>query len=93
MYASPSATQWQLLWKDIRRTHRNGPWCTIGNFNAVLNSEERSPLGQFSTLFADWVDDGMIDLGFNGPRFTWSHGNSATQHKSARLDRSLCNEQ
>lgn len=58
------------------------------------HSEERSPMGQTSNLFVDWVtDDGMIELGFNGPRYTWSHGNIATQRRNAHLDRSLCNEQ
>lgn len=32
----------------------------------------------------------LIDLGFIGPRFTWSHGTSITNWRSARLDRSLC---
>lgn len=35
----------------------------------------------------------MIDVGFFGPRFTWHHGTTAENRQSARLDRSLCNEE
>lgn len=31
----------------------------------------------------------LIDLGFIGPRFTWSHGKNTQQRSSAILDRAL----
>jgi len=36
-------------------------------------------------------NNGLIDLGFSGPIYTWGRGTSWATRKSARLDRSLCN--
>ena len=44
------------------------------------------------TLFANWIENnGLIDLGFLGPRFTWVRGNTCDTCKSAKLDGALCN--
>lgn len=41
------------------------PWCVMGDFNAVLSSDERSLKGKASACFRDWVNNrGMI--GFQG---------------------------
>lgn len=62
----------------------------LGDFNATLRCDERSPEGRTSFSFQEWVRTrGLIDLGFNGPRFTWNHGNDANQMRSVRLDRAL----
>jgi len=43
--------------------------------------------------FNHWTEsNGLIDLGFSGPRFTWSRGRSPETHKYTRLDRGLCNQ-
>ena len=42
--------------------------------------------------FQQWIDNnGLIDLGFYGPKFTWARGGSRPTRKEARLDRALCN--
>ncbi|KAJ8429322.1 hypothetical protein Cgig2_025558 [Carnegiea gigantea] len=39
-----------------------------------------------------WIENnGFIDLGFSGPKFTWTKGNNPETQKCARLDRVLCN--
>lgn len=68
VYASPNSTKRKFLWDDLKRTQREGPWCTIGDFNVVLHSEERALPRQVSSQFADWVnEEGLIDIGFTGP--------------------------
>lgn len=67
-----------------------GPRLFIGDFNCVLNGDERSSGGGVSTGFVDWVDSsGLVDLGFSGPIFTWNHGVNLMTRRSARLDRAL----
>lgn len=36
-------------------------------------------------------DEGLIDLGFAGPKFTWNHGSDVERRRSVRLDRALSN--
>ena len=63
-----------------------------GDFNAILDCSENNGgsirrVGS-CTKFKKWVDDwSIMDLGFEGPKFTWSHGLVLE-----RLDRLLCNE-
>ena len=44
------------------------------------------------TRFKHWIENnGLIDLGFSGPKFTWTRGLNRETRKEARLDRALCN--
>ena len=44
------------------------------------------------TRFRHWIENtGLIDLGFAGPKFTWTRGSNRETRKEARLDRALCN--
>nr|GMD60351.1 uncharacterized protein LOC109181278 [Ipomoea batatas] len=65
-------------------------------FSGVLHQDETSNYSAFSAQrcsdFAEWIDnDGLVDMGFSGPKYTWSRGNEVGLSKSARLDRVLCN--
>lgn len=63
----------------------------MGDFNCVLKTEERSSGRGVSEIFASWVSlKGLIDLGFSGQKFTWSHGRSVENRRAARLGRGLC---
>lgn len=56
----------------------------MGDFNGVVHSMERSPEGKSSSRYQDWInEEGLIDLGFVGQPFTWSHGKSVGTRKSA----------
>ncbi|KAL8151384.1 LOW QUALITY PROTEIN: hypothetical protein V2J09_021192 [Rumex salicifolius] len=47
-------------------------------------------MGLFTLVvtLTDFVDDlGLLDTGFSGQPFTWSHGSSAAGHVAKRLDR------
>lgn len=51
-------------------------------------------MGKVSISFQEWVnEEGMIDMSFIRPQFTWNHGNLIDQWRSARLDRGLFDEE
>lgn len=71
VYASPRQRERLEIWYDLGRMDVSSPWCVLGYFNSVLSVDEREPMGRVSVSFQEWVrDEGMIDLGFSGPRFT-----------------------
>ncbi|XP_031120913.1 uncharacterized protein LOC116024153 [Ipomoea triloba] len=62
----------------------------------VLNKEEVSCPRNFSQQrcvgFQNWMfNQGLLDMGFSGPKFTWHRGNTQDTFKAARLDRAVCN--
>lgn len=62
VYASPKPIERGLLWKELEAIEASSPWCVIGDFNAVLHSDERSPVGRNSVCFQEWVrKSGMVD--------------------------------
>lgn len=90
IYASPRATERLELWHELGKDLLASPWCVMGDFNATLNEDERMPSGKPSSCFQEWVSSrGLIDLGYNGPKFTWNHERELQHRKSARLDRAL----
>ncbi|CAL9006204.1 unnamed protein product, partial [Prunus brigantina] len=65
------------------------PWLLAGDFNDILAIDEK--LGGASSGrskgFKDWFDSQeMLDLGFVGPKFTWTN-----KRVLERLDRAICN--
>ncbi|XP_058084635.1 uncharacterized protein LOC131232433 [Magnolia sinica] len=59
----------------------SGPWAIGGDFNAVLESDDRSASQSLgNNRRSDFVDEvhhsGLIDAGFVGNRFTWSNNRS-----------------
>ncbi|XP_019177850.1 PREDICTED: uncharacterized protein LOC109173044 [Ipomoea nil] len=73
-----------------------GAWVSLGDYNSVLDREETSSTDSYALSrcadFQDWISrQGLIDLGFSGPKFTWMRGLNSPNFKGARLDRALCN--
>lgn len=69
------------------------PWLILGDFNCVLHDEERSSRKGASTSFQKWVcHEGLLDLGYAGAAFTWSHDARTSNRRAARLDRALCDD-
>jgi len=67
-----------------------------GDFNETKSLEERDHDGddmlRRCLKFNNFIENnGLIDLGFSGPKFTWAHGTSEQTRKQARLDRAICN--
>lgn len=71
------------------------PWILAGDFNAIIDDSERQGGANRNIegmigcdLFRNFIFKfGLTNMGFFGPRFTWSRG---TLHQ--RLDRALCND-
>ena len=68
----------------------------VGDFNSVTSKEETSTPLNFdhskSSGMNNWISThGLIDLGYLGPKFTWTRGKSPQTFKGSRFDRTLCN--
>lgn len=79
------------LGRDLEKLSVNQPWMVIGDFNSTLFDYERSLVGHILREFTGWVNrKGLNDMGFRGPKYTWSHGNSQSMRKLAYLNCGLC---
>jgi len=97
IYASPLCSMREQLRQEIEffAESNTTPWLLAGDFNETINLSERDhgsdEMARRCFRFNNMIkNNGLIDLGFFGPRFTWSRGNSWLTRKSARLDRALC---
>lgn len=98
MYDSPDHALRKFLWQDFDTESLNieGPLMVCGDFNFVVSTVEvSSPVSwnsHRSSGFQNWIfKQGLLDMGFYGPKFTWTRGIHASTFKGARLDRVLCN--
>ncbi|KAK8625818.1 hypothetical protein V6N13_056975 [Hibiscus sabdariffa] len=92
VYASPSASGIKFLWPHLFRLASSirGPWVLFGDFIATLCSADLQgcassarPNKAFQNLI---FDNGLRDMRFHGPEFTWSRGSAFVC-----LDRFICN--
>lgn len=80
LYACPRLGPQLKLWDHLSvfvRTY-NLPWLVVGDFNEVLSSHEKLSVvpacQRRISSFARCLDDcDLVDLRFNGPRFTWTN--------------------
>ncbi|XP_019158517.1 PREDICTED: uncharacterized protein LOC109155288 [Ipomoea nil] len=98
VYGSPVLSLRKKLFADLSGSFFDpqGPWLTVGDFNSVTCRNEVSNPETFTSSrtvdFNDWIfREGLIDLGFTGPKFTWMRGVESTTFRGARLDRALSN--
>nr|XP_016446838.1 PREDICTED: uncharacterized protein LOC107771891 [Nicotiana tabacum] len=64
-------------------------WCVIGDFNVIASVEEK--MGGITYQMSKSID--FLDLGFYGPKCTWSNGIGQCSIVWKRLDRGLVNDQ
>lgn len=93
MYACPHPSGRLIVWEELKEfsTSHPEPWCLAGDFNIVLFDNEKvggAPANQASCeTFSDCINAcQLLDIGFEGPMFTWKHGQLLE-----RLGRVLCN--
>ena len=72
------------------------PWMIAGNFNEILLREDKYGGQAVNTVralrFQECLNNcGMIDLGFSGPRYTWSNHRPLTHLIQERIDRVFAN--
>ena len=75
-----------------------GPWLVIGDLNCIKRADEkrggRSSLESSINCLRDFMaNTGAIDLGFNGPSFTWSNRREGLANIKERLDLCLCDRE
>ncbi|GMI81045.1 hypothetical protein HRI_001773800 [Hibiscus trionum] len=93
VYASPHASSRRRLWGDLRALEPDmgWPWVVRGDLNVIGSVTEMQGgsskwIGICKSLCDFMLESGLIDMGFSGPRFTWSRGTL-----SQRLDMCLGN--
>ncbi|KAL4341260.1 hypothetical protein GQ457_08G016750 [Hibiscus cannabinus] len=93
VYASPEPLKRRILWNQLKALElaSGAPWVIGGDLNVIVSSFERqggsSSRSNICSDFGEFMmDTGLLDMGFNGPKFTWKRGTL-----SQRLDRFLCN--
>ena len=99
IYASPRRSENRILWENLKiiASMQSLPWVMIGDFNDILYSDEKwgggnSPSNSRMAEFRNCINDcNMIDLGFSGPKFTWSNCHDITSLIMERLDRAIAN--
>ncbi|GKU94254.1 hypothetical protein SLEP1_g7776 [Rubroshorea leprosula] len=98
IYARPQFDIRCLLWDNLREFSQtiNGPWLAIGDFNDITAQSEKfggNPVPSHRIrAYTDCMSFcNLMDLGFNGPKFTWVNKRSANQLIRERLDRAWGN--
>ena len=98
IYASPCLTERKLLWSNIEEVGQlhSLPWLMVGDFNEVLCAEDKFGGNQINInrtmAFKACLDSSnFVDLGFAGPKFTWSNKRQITDLILERIGRCLAN--
>jgi len=97
-YGHPDVNRWCEAWSLLRYLAKFSPvpWLCIGDFNAITSSMEKSSSSarshsqnfDFQRALADCQ---LVDLGFHGPKYTWSNGRGGAALTRKRLDRAVAN--
>ncbi|OMO51807.1 reverse transcriptase [Corchorus capsularis] len=98
VYASPILEIRRRLWSSMVDFSESVdvPWVVMGDFNDVANSSEKlcgqaPSIGRCLSFNGMILSCGLIDLGFNGPSFTWYNKRKGLARVQERLDRVLAN--
>lgn len=88
----------RVIWRDIARVRERvgGPWCVLGNFNAIRFLTERSGGSSLWPQYMNELDEsiranGLYDLRSRGLFFTWRTGNPGRPIQR-KLDRVLIDD-
>lgn len=98
VYASTNYITRRQLWYNLQniQNQHNIPWCSIGDFNAILGSHEHRGFTNPARLpmeeFFNWSDsNNLYHIPTRGAQYTWTNGRGARQTER-RLDRAICNQ-
>lgn len=98
VYGTPYREEKEIFWNilELELQPMNLPWFCGGDFNEILWSFEKSG-GQLyppnrPRYLRDFMEKvALVDLGYNGSRFTWRARRQNDQFIQERLDRGLVN--
>ena len=100
IYASPRRSERRMLWQNLSIVAglHSLPWVMVGDFNDITSSDEKwggnIPNASRISEYYDCMNAcNMIDLGFTGPKFTWTNGQPVTSRIMQRLDRAWANSE
>lgn len=98
IYASPSSQSRNELWEESSAfaQNMNHSWLLSEGFNETIGMEEQvhgcPEMARRCAMFKYWIkNNGLIDLGSSGPKFTCRRGLRPETAKSARLNQALGN--
>ena len=97
-YGWPEASQKLISWALLSHlsTLVEGPWCCIGDFNAILLSSEKQskhpqPYKEMEEFGLGLDSCRLADMGFRGCPFTWNNKRPGEANTKERLDRVVAN--
>lgn len=97
-YASPRLAERQILWSNLKTVAHlhNLPWLMLGDFNEVLCGDDKfggnSVNINRALEFKECLDEcNMLDLGFAGPKYTWTNCWPISALILERIDRCFAN--
>ena len=95
VYAFNDSKQRESLWSDLRVLNTQDPWILCGDFNCVMNIEERIGSAVRQSEIADinacMHCCGMEDIKSSGHFFTWNNKQEGANRVFSKLDRVLAN--
>ncbi|KAF7823513.1 reverse transcriptase [Senna tora] len=98
IYGPPIAKDREKVWDKIRglAPKDDDPWACIGDFNELSSPAEKvggKEVRARSLLrFHSFLNDcNLMDVSFNGSKFTWTNKQIGDAHVKERLDRAVCN--
>jgi hypothetical protein len=97
-YGHPDAVKRHEAWDLLRKLRRFQPipWICIGDFNEVVGMDEKmggsvrseNQIKNFQSVLTDCE---LADLGYRGPKYTWSNCQEGQALIKERLDRGVAN--
>ena len=99
-YGWPEMNQKHKSWALLRHLSSlvNVLWCCVGDFNAFLHFSKKLSIHppsvkQMEDFGAALEDCHLIDLGFQGYKFTWNNKRLGAANTRERLDRGFANKE
>ncbi|KAK9942560.1 hypothetical protein M0R45_008218 [Rubus argutus] len=99
-YGPPYTDAKEEFWESVKNlaTNDDCPWNCLSDFNEILTNEEKegglSHTWNHPRYLRGFMDlNGLIDVGFSGPKFMWENRRTGTELIRERLDRAIVNSQ
>ncbi|XP_075076994.1 uncharacterized protein LOC142163768 [Nicotiana tabacum] len=99
VYAKCTSTERRELWHSLERVNAmvNGPWCVGGDFNSILDTDEKLEGRPYrinkSIDFSNCMNNcELLDAGYVGVKFTWCNNRRPSKRIWKRLDRIMIND-
>ncbi|KAL0458629.1 UNVERIFIED_CONTAM: hypothetical protein Slati_0490100 [Sesamum latifolium] len=99
-YGHPETAKRKETWGSASKLSRLSLrlWLVVGDFNKILHQKEKSamnrgPQSQLNDLRRCLESCNLVDLGSEGPRFTWCNHREDPHTVRARLDRAIASDE